>query len=132
MRRIGAAVLVVFLAMTVLAGCASGGGDAGGNDTGTGTGGTSAPPTGGTSGGNSVDVVMKGFAFSPAEVEIAVGDSVTWTNEDSATHDATGDGGIASGSLGQGETYTKTFDTAGTYEYICGIHPSMTGTVVVK
>ena len=75
---------------------------------------------------------MKNFAFSPDSVEIKVGETVTWTNEDAAAHTVTGDGGVDSGQLATGQTYSKTFDTAGTYAYHCSIHPAMTGTVVVK
>lgn len=86
--------------------------------------------SGGTSGGASV--AMQNFAFSPATVEIKVGESVTWTNNDSVSHTVDGDGGIASGDMAGGATYTKKFDTAGTFAYKCSIHPSMTGKVVVK
>ena len=126
MKRILGAVLVatiLVLALAVVAGCGSSGGTSGE------TGGSGSP--GGSSAGGAT-VVAKGFAFSPASVSIKVGESVTWTNEDSATHTVTGDGGIDSGSLANGQSYTKTFDTAGTFAYKCTIHPSMTGEVVVK
>lgn len=80
-----------------------------------------APPT----------VEIGGFAFSPATIEIELGDSVTWTNLDAAAHTVVGTG-IDSGDLAQGATFTKTFETAGTYDYHCSLHPSMTGVVVVK
>jgi plastocyanin len=57
---------------------------------------------------------------------------VTWTNNDSATHTITGDGGLDSGDVATGGTYSKTFDKAGTYKYHCSIHPTMTGEVVVQ
>ncbi|APH39599.1 cupredoxin domain-containing protein [Methanohalophilus halophilus] len=75
-------------------------------------------------------VIMEDIQFKPATIQISVGDTVTWTNEDSATHTVTGQN-FDSGNLGQGETFTYTFDEAGTYEYECTIHPSMTGTVIV-
>jgi plastocyanin len=87
--------------------------------------------SGGSSAGNTA-VSIKGFAFDPTSVDVKVGDTVAWTNEDSAAHNVVGDGGISSGDLAQGDTYSKTFDTAGTYAYKCAIHPTMTGTVVVK
>ena len=77
-------------------------------------------------------VVMKNFAFDPKTVTIKVGQTVTWTNQDSATHTVTGDGGIDSGDLPKGQSYSKTFDTAGTFNYHCSIHPSMTGQVIVE
>lgn len=131
MRRSTATVaLIALFALSAFAlvACSSG-------TTGT-TGTSTSPPAtsggGTTSGGTATDVAIKGFAFSPDSVDIAVGDSVTWTNDDSATHTVTGDGGIDSKNLAQGDSYTKTFDTAGTFSYHCSIHPSMTGTVIVK
>ena len=58
---------------------------------------------------------------------------MTWTNEDGTTHtvrDSTG-AVIASANLAQGNTYTATFSEPGTYDYICTIHTSMTGSVTV-
>ena len=78
-------------------------------------------------------VTIAGFAFAPATVTIQVGDSVTWTNEDSAPHTATaGDGSFDTGQLANGDSDTVTFDTAGTFDYVCSIHPQMTGSVVVE
>lgn len=76
-------------------------------------------------------VTIKDFAFQPAELTIKVGDTVTWTNEDSAIHTATGDG-FDSGNLGKGETFSHTFNEIGTFDYICTIHPYMKGKVVVE
>jgi plastocyanin len=78
-------------------------------------------------------VTIAGFAFDPATVTIQVGDSVTWTNQDSTAHTATaGDGSFDTGNIGNGASATVTFDTAGTFAYACSIHPTMTGTVVVE
>ena len=78
-------------------------------------------------------VTIANFAFDPATVTIQVGDSVTWTNQDSAAHTATaGDGSFDTGNLGNGESGTVTFDTAGTFAYVCSIHPQMAGSVVVE
>jgi plastocyanin len=72
------------------------------------------------------------FAFSPASVTIEAGTTVTWTNSDSATHNVTDNGGaFASGDLATGQSYSYTFDTEGTYNYMCTIHPQMLGTIVV-
>jgi plastocyanin len=73
---------------------------------------------------------MEDIQFKPATIQVSVGDTVTWINEDSATHTITGQD-FDSGNLGQGEIFTYTFDEAGTYDYECTIHPSMTGTVIV-
>ena len=78
-------------------------------------------------------VSIEGFAFSPATTTVQVGDSVTWTNADATAHTATaGDGSFDTESIGPGESSTITFDTAGTYAYVCSIHPTMAGTVVVE
>jgi plastocyanin len=74
---------------------------------------------------------MKEFLFQPATVEVAVGGTVTWTNADPATHTVKGQG-WGSGDLAQGAAFSNKFDTAGTFAYSCGVHPSMTGEVIVK
>jgi plastocyanin len=72
------------------------------------------------------------FAFDPAAVEIPVGATVTWTNTGAATHTATAsDGTFDSGQLAPGATFSHTFTAAGTFPYICQIHPQMTGTITV-
>ena len=76
-------------------------------------------------------VTIQGFAFSPATVTVNVGDSVTWINNDGATHTATGSG-IDTGNINSGASDTVTFGSAGTFNYACSIHPQMTGTVVVR
>jgi plastocyanin len=77
-------------------------------------------------------VTIASFAFTPATVTISVGDSVTWTNQDGTAHTATASGTFDSGNLAGGASYTATFSTAGTFDYLCSIHPSMTGRVVVQ
>ena len=78
----------------------------------------------------SVEIVD--FAFTPGTIEVAAGTTVTWTNSDSAPHTATADdGSFDTGTLQPGESGSVTFDTPGTYTYVCSIHPNMTGTVVV-
>lgn len=79
--------------------------------------------------GSAVDIAA--FAFEPAELRVPVGTAVAWTNTDPAPHTATG-AGFDTGSLEPGETGTVTFDTAGTFDYVCAIHPTMRGRVVVE
>ena len=82
---------------------------------------------------NAVAVTIKDFSFQPDATDIAVGDTVTWTNEDPAPHTATGQGGsFQSGRLNTGESFSHTFDAAGTFEYFCEFHPNMHGTIVVS
>lgn len=84
-------------------------------------------------GGEACSVEMKDFAFNPAQIEIAVGTTVTWTNNDTVAHTATATGGeFDSGILDPGSSFSHTFAKAGTYDYACLIHPKMKGTVVVR
>lgn len=78
-------------------------------------------------------VSIENFAFSPATVNIKVGQSVMWTNKDSAPHTATElSSAFDSGSLATNQSFSFTFHTAGTYTYHCLIHSMMaTATVVV-
>ena len=76
-------------------------------------------------------VDIKEFKFGPAEIHVAVGGTVTWTNSDNQKHTATASGTFDVGAIEPGATATNTFDTAGTYAYICSFHPFMKGTVVV-
>jgi len=71
-------------------------------------------------------------AFKPANVTIATGDAVKWTNKDTKTHQVVSNSGaFASSILGAGKSYSHTFNTAGTYRYHDALHPSLTGKVVV-
>jgi len=74
------------------------------------------------------------FAFDPETVEIADGDTITWTNQDGNPHTATAQDRdvLQSGTLQQGDSYSQTFDTAGTYDYFCEFHANMQGTIVVS
>ncbi len=75
---------------------------------------------------------IKGYAFAPGTLKIKKGTAVTWTNQDSVKHSVVADSGKwTSDLLGQGGTYSHTFDTVGTFSYHCGPHPYMKGTVEV-
>jgi len=76
-------------------------------------------------------VQIKDFAFSPQEARVARGGSVTWTNLDSAAHTVSFNG-VQSRVLNNGDSYSKSFNETGTFDYICGIHTYMTGKVVVE
>ncbi|HZA10190.1 cupredoxin family copper-binding protein [Mycobacterium sp.] len=77
-------------------------------------------------------VSINNFAFAPTTLTVPVGSKVTWTNHDEEPHTvAASDGSFHSPGLGTNATYSYTFPTAGSYDYICSIHPSMHGTVVV-
>ena len=78
-------------------------------------------------------VAISGFSFSPHDITIAVGDSVTWTNSDAQAHTATADdASFDTGTIGNGTSKSVTFATAGTFAYHCSIHPAMTGSVTVQ
>ncbi len=82
-------------------------------------------------GTNAVEIAD--FAFSPPTLTIVAGESVTWTNADAVVHTATsGSGAFDSGDLDAGESFTFTFTTPGTYDYLCTPHPTMTGSIVVR
>jgi plastocyanin len=71
-------------------------------------------------------------SFSPNPVEVKVGETVTWINDDSGRHTVTSkDGVFDSGIMGKGQSFRFTFDKAGQYPYFCSPHPGMVGTVVV-
>jgi plastocyanin len=83
--------------------------------------------------GSELKVNISGFAFDPPTVTIKVGDTVTWTNQDAAVHTvAAADNSWTSADLAKGASYSHTFTSAGTFAYICGVHHSMKGTVVVQ
>lgn len=115
MRRLLILMAVLGLA---LAACS---GDEGGSDT------TAA------AGGGEEEVGIADLAFSPDTVTVSAGTTVTWTNSDTLTHTVdTEDGTLDSGNLDNGAEFSFTFDEAGTFDYFCEIHPTMTGTVVVE
>ena len=83
--------------------------------------------------GKVVAVAIRGFKFVPADANIKVGETIVWTNEDSAAHTVeSSDGTLKSDELSKGDTYKFTFTKAGRYDYICGIHKSMHGSVKVQ
>jgi len=70
--------------------------------------------------------------FSPEDLTINVGDTVTWTNDDDSPHTVTADDDqFNSGNMGEGAMWSYTFTEAGSYDYHCNYHGSMTGTVTV-
>lgn len=81
-------------------------------------------------------------AYSPRVLTVAVGTTVTWTNDDGVVHTVTSgesdgtsgepDGFFDSGDMEEGDTFSFTFDQPGTFEYFCIPHPWMTGTVIVE
>lgn len=81
-------------------------------------------------------VDMFNFEFTPKKVTIKKGTTVTWNQKDDTRHDVAptmdyGDAFVPSKLMKKGESYSFTFNTAGTYTYICSPHPYMKGTIEV-
>ncbi len=100
----------------------------------------------GTSGGTSTttaagppattgEVEVADFTFIPEEIEITAGGEVIWFNRDDFAHQIVATDSehpfAGDGTIQTDETYSVTFAEAGTYDYFCGIHNSMTGSIVV-
>lgn len=82
-------------------------------------------------GGATVSLVDR--SFRPGRIEVGAGETVLWSNDDSEGHTVTAvDGAFNSGVMTVGDEFSSTFDTAGTFDYFCAIHPEMTGTVTVS
>lgn len=82
-----------------------------------------------------VAVTIMNFTYSPASVSIAPGDTVTWTNHDSAPHNVVVSSGperFTSPTLQTGQSFSFTFRQAGSYAYYCSIHPNMKASVTVQ
>jgi plastocyanin len=122
-------------------------GQGGGNATNatmTGAGNATNATTAGTSGGgNSVSIVpgsstLTDTAYQPNPVQVSVGSTVTWTNDDAQPHTATSgqnatpDGTFDSSIMAPQATFEHTFTEAGEYPYFCLLHPNMVGTVSVS
>ena len=77
-------------------------------------------------------VYIDNFAFAPAKLTVPAGSTVTWTNRDEEPHTVVAnDGSFRSPGMGSQATFSFTFAKAGTFDYVCSIHPFMRATVVV-
>jgi plastocyanin len=90
-------------------------------------------------GGGGTEVSMRNTQFDPANVTIKAGETVTWVNDDSVSHDVegSGPGGKFSsgppGGMAESDRFSFTFEEPGKYEYVCRVHaPGMAGTVTVR
>jgi plastocyanin len=76
--------------------------------------------------------MVKSYRFDPKTIQVRAGQTVTWTNEDNFTHTVQLDG-REDHQVGRGESVELTFDTPGTYHYVCTLHSQdMDGTVIVE
>ena len=72
-------------------------------------------------------------AYSPNPLNVSVGTTVTWVNNDTTTHDATAvNNSFATGSIAPGRSASRTFQSAGSFPYYCTIHPGMVATINVQ
>lgn len=77
-------------------------------------------------------VTIDNFTFTPGVLTVPAGTTVTWRNRDDIPHSIVGkNGAFRSAALDTDDRYTFTFKTAGTFDYVCGLHPHMTGKVIV-
>src|SRR5688572_24936839 len=161
------ALTALALCFVALAGCTGGGSDDDGNSTTSGSGGIGGGVSGPGVGGNATvsgsasatstngstnssapdtaDVILASNAFTPEEVTIKMGGTVTWRHNDGQNrHTVTSDDAAwdshpscaspvtpLSDCMDNGETFDQTFPTVGTFSYKCKIHPEVTGVVNV-
>jgi plastocyanin len=78
------------------------------------------------------NVKISNFTFSPRQLTVKAGATVTWTNEDDIPHTVVSPPKIRSQPLDTDDKFSFTFTTPGTYTYFCSLHPHMTGTIVVE
>jgi plastocyanin len=79
------------------------------------------------------EISIDNFTFSPAEITVPVGATVTWTNKDDIPHLVVEkSGAFRSKALDTDDKFSRTFDQAGVVDYYCGMHPHMIGRIIVK
>jgi plastocyanin len=136
MTKLLALILACLALGLVAAGC-------GGDDDDDGGGGgasNSEEPAGGGGGGGGAQVSMKNIQFSPKDLAVKAGETITFTNDEAIAHDVHKTSGpgkdFASGPTGgmqEGDTFKLTLDKPGKYDYVCDVHaPGMAGTITVK
>ncbi len=95
-------------------------------------GGSQAPQTPVVSDSVQMTIGIRDFDYFPRELTVESGTTITWVNRDTVPHDAVDEGGAwGTAMLQQEERATLTFDSPGTYRYICTIHPEMKATLTV-
>jgi plastocyanin len=136
MTKLLALILACLALGLVAAGCGGDDDDDGGG----GGGGNNEQPAGGGGGGGGTQVSMKNIQFSPKDLTVKAGETITFTNDEAVAHDVHKTSGpgkdFASGPTGgmqEGDTFELTLDKPGKYEYVCDVHaPGMAGTITVK
>jgi plastocyanin len=77
-------------------------------------------------------ITIDNFTFTPVELKVKVGDTVTWTNHDDIPHTIVSAGKFRSKTLDTDNAFSFTFTAAGDYKYFCSLHPHMTGMIKVE
>ena len=78
-------------------------------------------------------VTIRDYSYKPAELTVQTGEQVQFVNRDDDAHSVTAtDGSFDSKLLDTGKSWTYTFSAPGTYTYVCSVHPSMQGKIIVK
>ena len=78
------------------------------------------------------NITIDNFTFTPAELTVKVGTTVTWTNHDDIPHTIVSAGKFRSKTLDTDNSFSFTFTAAGDYKYFCSLHPHMTGMIKVE
>jgi plastocyanin len=136
MKKLLALILACLALGLVAAGCGDDDDDGGGG----GGGASSEQPADGGGGGGGTQVSMNNIQFSPKDLTVKPGETITFTNDEAVPHDVHKTSGpgkdFASGPTGgmqEGDTFKLTLDEPGKYEYVCDVHaPGMSGTITVK
>jgi plastocyanin len=120
MHRLATPVLVLALFAAACGGDDGGGGEQGSS--------SEACPSG------AVVITMVDIKFDPKDATAGAGDEICWVNEDTIEHNAVDEegGAFKSELFGKGKTFTTTIDEPGTIEYVCTVHPGMTGTLTIE
>ena len=78
-------------------------------------------------------IAIDNFSFTPKEITVAAGTTITWVNRDDVPHTVVStDKKFKSKALDTDDHFSFTFAEAGTYSYFCSVHPVMTGKIIVE
>lgn len=78
-------------------------------------------------------VIIENFSFAPATLTVKPGTKVTWINRDDVPHTVDeNEKRFKSGAMDSDDQYSYTFNSSGTFNYFCGLHPKMTGQIIVE
>lgn len=124
----------MLLVSLVFAACGDDGGDESVTPAATGAAGSGSGSAPSTAGGEEVQVDMVDIKFDPADVTVKAGQKIVWTNKDDVQHDADATSGADFNTelVGKGGTVEWVAEGSGKIDYVCSVHPSMTGTITVE